>query len=292
MSPVASPPPRIGGRKSTAVSVADLRAQHDQQEGAARTGHPTTAPAQILTADLLRREGRAEDERAPNPSRVSRAILRTAGTAVVLGAVVMGAAGLSSSDEGRRAVPPRLQGGERGHLSGSDVVRPDLIRAWMDKAARGGGSGSPGTPHGKAGPSQDKQLQDKKEESQPLDNAADPVVGPVLDFFSSATETPADAFRLLGPGMQAGGFPAFAASWTGITEAIVHDAGQVAANSVVVEVSLQRDDGRALHTIQEMTVEPGGEHRIVDATLLSAVGAGTAMFGRPRAGRAAPTLGP
>ncbi len=272
MSPVASPPPRIGGRKSTAVSLADLRAQHDQQEDAARAGHPATAPAQILTADLLRREGRSEDERAPSPSRVSRAILRTAGTAVVLGTVVMGAAVLSGSDEGRRAVPPRPQGGDGGHLSGSGVVRPDLIRAWMDKAARDGGSGSPGTPHGKAGPSQDKPLQDKKEESRQLDTA-DPVVGAVLDFFSSATETPADAFRLLGPGMQTGGYPTFAASWGGITDATVHDAGQVAANSVVVEVSLQRDDGRALHTIQQMTVEPGAEHRIVDATLLSAMSA-------------------
>lgn len=242
-----------------------------QQEEVARTGHPVTAQSQVLTVDLLRREGRAEDERA-SPSRFSRTILRSAGTAVVLGAVVMGAAVLSGSDAGRRAVPPPQQGGERGQLNGSEVVRPDLIRAWMDEAARTGGSGSPDAPHAKATPSQDKPSPDKKEESRQPEAADDPVVGPVLDFFSSATETPADAFRLLGPSMQTGGYPTFAASWGGIIDVIVHDADKVGANSVVVEVSLQRDDGGQLHTTQQMTVEPG-EHPIVDATLLSAVGA-------------------
>ncbi len=240
--------------------MADLLAQ---QEDVARTGHPATAPSQVLTADLLRREGRAEDERAPSPSRFSRTILRSAGTAVVLGALVMGAAVLSGSDEGRRAVPPAPQGGERGQLSGSDVVRPDLVRAWLDEAAS----------HAEAGPSHDKPAADRKEESRQPEAAADPVVGPVLDFFSSVTETPADAFRLLGPSMQTGGFPTFAASWGGITDATVHDAHKVAPNSVVVQVSFQRDDGSQLHTNQQMTVEPSGEHRIVDATLLSAVGA-------------------
>ncbi len=271
MSPVASPARRIDGGKRAAVSVADLLAQHDQQEDAARTGHPATAPSQVLMADLLRREGRAEDEPAPNPSRFSRAILSSAGTAVVLGAVVMGAAVLSGSDEGRRAVPPPPQS-ERGYLSGSDVVRPELIRAWMDEAARGGGAGSPDAPQAKAAPSKDKPTQDKRDGRQP-DNAADPVVGPVLDFFSSATETPAEAFSLLGPGMQTGGYPTFAASWGGITDVTVHDADKVGPNSVVVEVTLRRADGRALHTTQQITVQPGGEHRIVDATLLSAVGA-------------------
>ena len=267
MSPVASPLRRIGGRKSTSVSVADLLAQHVQQEDVARTGDPSTTPSQVLTADVLPREGRAEDEHAPNPGRVSRAILRSAGTSVVLVTVVMGAAVLSSSDEGRHAVPPPPHGGERGHLSGSAVVHPDLIRTWMDEAAPGGGSGSPDAPHGKAG-----SAQDKPEESRQSEAAADAVV-PVLDFFSSATDTPADAFRLLGPHMQTGGYPTFATSWSRITDATVHDVHKVAANSVLVEVSLRHDDGRALHTTQQMTVEPGGEHRIVDATLLSAVGA-------------------
>lgn len=271
MSPVVSPARRTDGGKSAAVSVADLLAQHDQLEDAARTGHPATAPSQVLMADLLRREGRAEEEPAPNPSQFSRAILSSVGTAVVLGAIIMGAAVLSGSDEGRRAVAPAPQG-ERGHLSGSDVVRPDLIRAWMDEAARGGGAGSPGAPQAKAAPAQDKSGQDKREGRQP-DNAADPVVRPVLDFFSSATETPTEAFSLLGPSMQTGGYPTFAASWGGITEVTVHDADKFGANSVVVEVTLRRDDGAALHTTQQITVEPGGEHRIVDATLLSAVGA-------------------
>lgn len=294
MAHEASAPHRTGERNTGSVRVADLLARHarvrdlDEVPG----GPPVPDPD-----EPSRRDARGDDERTTRPGRLVGVAGFAIGAAVLAGTVALGAAALAAPDDtADRAAPPAAADTASGYVTGPEVLRPDLIATTIaepaaapqaapdtpgaalqqgtrpDAEGLAGAATEPARGQASVAPAGDQgPTVDPPAERSGTANPSDPVVRPVLAFYAAVADTPAQAFMLLTPSMQDGDFPGFARSWRSVAEATVRDVDKLDADSVLVRVTLQRDDGSRLHTTQRLSVEPGGSHRIVDAVLLSAV---------------------
>jgi hypothetical protein len=100
--------------------------------------------------------------------------------------------------------------------------------------------------------------------------ATDPVTSTIMAFYAAAPSDPATAYAMLAPSVRDGTLEEFAASWQGVSSAVVQSVKPAGPNAAVVRVTLLRTDGTRLVTNQRIEVSTGPNPTIVDARLLSA----------------------
>ncbi|HEY2765622.1 MAG TPA: hypothetical protein VGJ13_16660 [Pseudonocardiaceae bacterium] len=257
----------------------------------------TSDTGQMFVTELLRREGQ-DDEPSPTPPAPARApelyrlFAVLCGLALLIGAIAASTAALSGP-RAQRAVPSSAA----ASFAGAQALRPDLIgesvrlpplatpspRAGADgqdpAAPRSGATAEP-QPEPGAGrndPGRDDRQPSRAAPSPsptPSGDVVDPQLGSTLgtvqSFFQSVATSPRQAFGLLGPQMQGPGWPEFRDAWADVERVIVDEIHPDGPDAVLVTASLERKDGKVLHTMQRVLVIPGAQPRITDARLLSA----------------------
>lgn len=264
---------------------------------------PTPSPSstsdwgQTFVTELLRREGR-DDETPPTPPApvrtpgMYRLFAVLCGLALLIGAIAASTAALSGPRV-QRAVPSSAA----MSFAGAQALRPDLIGESIRlppvavPAPRAGAEGQdPAAPRSSAtagpqpapGADRAEPHQDGRQSSRaapppsttPSGDVVHPPLGPILgtvqSFFQSVATEPRQAFGLLGPEMQGPGWPEFRDSWADVERVTVDEIHPDGPDAVLVTASLERKDGKVLHTVQRVLVIPGAQPRITDARLLSA----------------------
>lgn len=288
------------------VSVTDLLGR---RPGAGRGREPSVDPeqapipaprasevtdtGQLFVTELLRREGRVDDE-GPLPARPSwicRLVAALACFALLFGAVVASTAALSGPRTERAAPSSPVP----ASIEGARAMRPDLINASvafppLPAPATGApptGDAAPAPPvteteaaplppptartvPDSAPPKQAVAPPPPAPDNRPTGSEGNPVLATVRAFYQQVAVSPRQAFALLDPQMRGSGYKEFRSGWTGVERVTLNNIRLDGPNAALVTVSLERSDGTVLHTLQRVQVTPGAEPRITDARLLSA----------------------
>ncbi len=204
--------------------------------------------------ELLRREGRAVEEppAAVRQTRTYPVAAAAVGLVLMCGVVVASTAALSGPRIDRTAPDIVAQ-----PIAGPDVVRPDVIAAALRSVA----------PPARRATARGERVPAPMPEQDPI---RDPVLSTVTTFYQTASTAPADAFALLGGGMQGPGYESFEASWAGVGDVRVDAITQAGPRAVLVRVTMAQSDGGVLRAVARVVVGPAPDRRIEDATLLSA----------------------
>jgi hypothetical protein len=251
----------------------------------------------LSVAELLHREGRTDEAMAAGRSSGTyRTLAVTAGIALVC-AVVLASTAALAGPRVERALPAT---GVLEHITGPGVLRPDLLGTTIDPAPTGqpsrttpeaaATSAAPeptGTPSragrslpagGEDGAGEDRAVEDAEPPdgdaatSEPTSvPAPDGLLHTVTSFYQRVVTDPAEAYALLGPGMQGQGYLAFAESWNEVERVTVDSIRSDGPDAAIVVVVLERADGSVLRTVQRVVAaDTSGSPRIVSARLLSA----------------------
>lgn len=270
--------------------------------------HPTThrgpedGPAgmragRLSVAELLHREGRTDEPMPPGGGNNNYRMLAVAAGVALVCAVVLASTAALTGPRVERALPAT---GVLEHITGPGVLRPDLLGTTIDPAPTGQSGGTPsapaatsaappeptGTPPpagrslpagGQDGAGEDPAVEDAEPPdgdvgtSEPTsERAPDGLLLTVTSFYQQVVTDPADAYALLGPGMQGQGYLAFAESWREVERVTVDSIRSDGPGAAIVVVVLERADGSVLHTVQRVVVaDTSGSPRIESARLLS-----------------------
>ncbi|MGH3993582.1 MAG: hypothetical protein ACRDSN_14115, partial [Pseudonocardiaceae bacterium] len=247
----------------------------------------TTDTGQMFVTELLRREGRVEEQPPPpRPTGMYRLVAIVAGFVLLFGAVTASTVALSAPRTERATPSSTIPSA----IAGAEALHPDLINKSV-------GSPPPAAPQPTAVSSQepasstatpnvpttDEPAQPAPEPSrtalvqgdlQPPSTAApeppttldedpprgildpdlDPVLRTVTTFYETVVVAPQQAFGLLDPQMQGSGYQDFRTAWAGVERVTVDQIRRDGPNAVLVTASLERTDGSVLHTLERVLV--------------------------------------
>lgn len=252
----------------------------------------------LSVADLLHREGRTDEAVASGRSSGAYRMLAVAAGGALVCAVVLASTAALAGPRVERTLPAT---GVLEHITGPGVLRPDLINTTIDPAptasrtppAPAATSAAPPEPTGapsRAGRSlpaegsedggggEDRAVEDAEPSggdagtSEPTSEPApDGSLRTITSFYQQVVTNPADAYALLGPGMQGQGYLAFAESWSEVERVTVDSIRSDGPGAAIVVVVVERADGSVLHSVQRVVVaDTSGSPRIESARLLSA----------------------
>lgn len=260
---------------------------------------------QLPVAELLRREGRAEEATASHRTRVHRMLAAAAGTILVCSIVISAAAALASGPRLQRASPERAA---LEHITGPVVIRPDLINLAMTPprpaesshaapadASNGSATatGEPlpqlgrslpagGAPAAGGPPAEGTATGDGADVHGGDGGASGDRAGPsrelvgervvrdtVTSFYDQVLTAPAEAYATLAPEMQGSGYEGFLVSWSDVEHVAVSSFRSDGTDAAIVTVVMERADGSVLRSVQRVMVR-GAPPRIARAQLLSA----------------------
>lgn len=256
----------------------------------------------LSVAELLRREGRADEPLASGRSNgMYRLLALAAGVAMVCAVVVASTAALA----GPRVERTLPANGVLESITGPGALRPDLINTTIrpttaeqpsrtppesastssappDPTATPLPDGRSLPPDGATGsetgaadddvPTGGDAAAGTGEQTEPsAEPAQDRLVDTITSFYQQVVTDPADAYALLGSGMQGSGYQAFAASWSDVERVTVDSIHSDGHDAAIVAVLVERADGSVLRSVQRVVVATtSGAPRIESASLLSA----------------------